>query len=71
MQGVGDGAVLDPQRQVGHVDLQGPPEAAQHGLGVLPHGAVTLQLVGVQLLLDAAGPRQSHARPRVEPAPGG
>lgn len=55
VQRVGDGAVLDPEREVGAVDLQRPLEAVQHRLRVLPYGEIALQLVGVELLLDAAG----------------
>lgn len=55
VQRVRDSAVLDPQRQVGAVDLQRPLEAVEHRLRVFPYGHVALQLVGVELLLDAAG----------------
>lgn len=68
MQGVGNGAIFDPQGQVGAVDLQGSFEAVQDRGGVLPDGAITLQLIGVQLVLNAARSSQSHASPGVKPA---
>lgn len=67
MQGVGHGAVLNPQGQVRAVNLQGPPEAVQDGCGMLPDGPITLQLIGVQLVLNATGPGQGHACPGIKP----
>lgn len=68
MQGIGHGAILDPQGQVGAVDLQGPPETVQDRCGVLPDGTITLQLIGVQFVLNATGPGQGHACPGIKPA---
>lgn len=67
MQGIGDGAILDPQGQVGAVDLQGSFEAVQDRGGVLPDGAIALQLVGVQFVLNPTGSSQSHPSPGVKP----
>lgn len=69
MQSVGYCAVLDPQGQVGEVHLHGPLEAVQNRQGVLPDWPVTLQLVRVQLVLNAAGSGQRHTGPRIKPAP--
>lgn len=67
MQSIGNGAILYPEREVGAIDLKGSFEATQHWAGVLPDEAVALQFVGVQLILNAAGPGQSHPCPRVKP----
>lgn len=67
MQGVRHGAILNPQGQVGAVDFQGPSEAVQDRRGVLPDGPITLQLIGVQLVLNATSPGQSHACPGIKP----
>lgn len=67
MQGIGNGAVLDPQGQVGAVDLQGSFEAVQDRGRVLPDGAIALQLIGVQLVLNATCSSQSHPGPGVKP----
>lgn len=66
MQGIRHGAILNPQGQVGAVNLQGPPEAVQDRRGMLPDGPITLQLIGVQLVLNATGAGQGHACPGIE-----
>lgn len=71
MQGIGNGAVLDPQGEVGAVYLQGPLEAVQDRGRVLPDGAITLQFIGVQLVLNAACSSQSHPSPGVKPVQAG
>lgn len=34
---------------------------------MFPDGSITLQLIGVQLVLNSAGPGQSHACPGIKP----
>lgn len=67
MQSIGNGAVLNPQGEVGAVDLQGSFEAVQDRSGVFPDGAITLQFIGVQLVLNPARSSQSHPSPGVKP----
>lgn len=35
---------------------------------MLPDGPIALQLIGIQLVLNATGPGQGHARPGIKPA---
>lgn len=55
MQCIRHGTILDPQRQVGAVHLQGPLKAVKYCLGVFPYRNVTFQLIGVELFLDTTG----------------
>lgn len=67
MQGIGNGAIFYPEREIGAVDLQGSFKAVEDGSRVLPNGAIALQFIGVQLVLNSTCSSQRHASPRIKP----